>query len=160
MKTEVCQFSGFKIYPGHGKKYVRIDSKAFTLINTKCEQYFLMKRNPRNIRWTQIYRRLHKKGHTEEVTKKRTRKTQKLQRAIVGASLDVIKQKRNQKPEVRQASRDAALKEVKERKKAKQVAKKSTGAAPAKQSSSSAAPKNTKAAKSQPKAQKGSGQKR
>ena len=159
MKTEVCQFSGFKIYPGHGKRFVRIDSKAFTLIDNKSASYFLMKRNPRNIRWTQIYRRLNKKGATEEVTKKRTRKTQKLQRAIVGASLDVIKQKRNQKPEVRQASRDAALREVKERKKAKAVNKKPASTTAAK--TTSAAPKATKnAPKPQPKAQKGTGQKR
>jgi large subunit ribosomal protein L24e len=68
-----------------------------------------MKRNPRKIRWTQVYRRMHKKGTLEEVARKKIRKTQKLQRAIVGASLDVIKQKRNQKPEVRAASREAAL---------------------------------------------------
>ncbi len=71
-----------------------------------------MKRNPRNIRWTQVYRRLNKKGAVEEIAKKKTRKTQKVQRAIVGASLEVIKQKRNQKPEVRAASREAALKYV------------------------------------------------
>jgi len=121
MKTGICQFSGFKIYPGHGMKYVRIDSKSFTFVDNKCERYFLMKRNPRKIRWTQLYRRLHKKGATEETARKRTRKTQKLQRAIVGASLQEIKQKRNQKPEVRAASREAALKEIKERKKEKKI---------------------------------------
>jgi len=82
-----------------------------------------MKRNPRKIRWTQLYRRLHKKGATEETSRKRTRKTQKLQRAIVGASLQEIRQKRNQKPEVRAASREAALKEIKERKKEKKLKK-------------------------------------
>jgi large subunit ribosomal protein L24e len=71
-----------------------------------------MKRNPRKIRWTQVYRRLHKKGALEEIAKKKTRRTQKVQRAIVGASLEVIKQKRNQKPEERAASRQAALKYV------------------------------------------------
>ncbi len=69
-----------------------------------------MRRNPREIRWTQIYRRLHRKGASEEVSKKKTRKVQKLQRAIVGASLEVIKQKRAEKPEQRAASREAALK--------------------------------------------------
>jgi hypothetical protein len=29
MKTEICSFSGFKIYPGKGKLYVRGDSKVF-----------------------------------------------------------------------------------------------------------------------------------
>ena len=41
-------------------------------------------------------------------------------RAIVGVSLELINKKRTEKPEVRQASREAALREVKERaKKAK-----------------------------------------
>lgn len=40
------------------------------------------------------YRRLHKKGVEEEVTKRRTRRTQKFQRAIVGASLTDIMAKR------------------------------------------------------------------
>ena len=55
-----------------------------------------MKRNPRKIAWTQIYRRLHKKGTTEEAAKKKTRKAQRVQRAIVGASLEIIKAKRTQ----------------------------------------------------------------
>lgn len=54
---------------------------------------------------------------------------------VVGMSLDVIKAKRSQKPEVRAAAREAALREVKERNKAKQAAKKAeqkTKAPPAK----------------------------
>lgn len=39
-------------------------------------------------------------------------------------TLDVIKAKRSQKPEVRAAAREAALREIKERNKAKQAAKK------------------------------------
>ena len=27
-RIELCQFSGYKIYPGHGKKHVKIDGKA------------------------------------------------------------------------------------------------------------------------------------
>ena len=57
-----------------------------------------------------LYRRKHKKGQEEEQTKKKTRKAQKFQRAIVGASLTEILAKRNQKPEVRKAQRDQAIK--------------------------------------------------
>lgn len=49
--------------------------------------------------------------------KRRTRST-KVQRAVVGLSLDDIKKKAAQKPEFRSAQRSAALKEVKDRKKA------------------------------------------
>lgn len=56
--------------------------------------------------------------HTRTVAKKRTRKTVKYQRAVVGASFEAIKAKRQQKPEERQQARDAAVKKAKEAKKA------------------------------------------
>ena len=55
---------------------------------------FLKKKNPRSIRWTRIYRKLNKKGAEESTKKKRTRRTVKVQKAIVGASLEVLKAKR------------------------------------------------------------------
>ncbi|KAG7275928.1 hypothetical protein CRUP_011378 [Coryphaenoides rupestris] len=70
MKVELCSFSGYKIYPGHGRRYARIDGK---------------------------------------VAKKRTRRAVKFQRAITGASLADIMAKRNQKPEVRKAQREQAI---------------------------------------------------
>lgn len=48
----------------------------------------------------------------------------KSQRAIVGASLDVIKEKRSQRPEARAAARSQAIKESKEKKLASAQAKK------------------------------------
>lgn len=56
------------------------------------------------------HRRKHRKGQEEETTKKKTRRTQKFQRAIVGASLTDILAKRNMKPEMRKAQRDIAIK--------------------------------------------------
>ncbi len=69
-----------------------------------------MRRNPRNTSWTVVYRRKHKKGTIDEVSKKRTRRTVKFQRPIQGASLESILQKKNQKPEVRKAQREQAIK--------------------------------------------------
>lgn len=60
----------------------------------------------------------------QEVAKKRTRRTVKSQRAIVGASLDVIKERRAQRPEARAAARQAAIKEGKEKKTAQESKKK------------------------------------
>lgn len=68
-----------------------------------------MKRNPRKISWTVLYRRKYKKGQTEETTKKRTRRTTKCPRAIQGATLNDILAKKNQKPEVRKAQREQAI---------------------------------------------------
>jgi len=94
MKTELDSFSGAKIYPSKGKLYVRGDSKVFRFANGKSESLFLQRKNPRRIAWTVLFRRARKKGISEEIVKKRTRRTVKHQRAIVGASLDVIKEKK------------------------------------------------------------------
>ncbi|KAF3046845.1 60S ribosomal protein L24 [Didymella keratinophila] len=124
MRTYDDSFSGQKIYPGKGKLYIRGDSKIFRFQNGKTESLFLQRKNPRKISWTTLYRRQHKKGISEEVAKKRTRRTVKHQRAIVGASLDVIKERRSQRPEARNAARAAAIKEGKEKKAASESAKK------------------------------------
>lgn len=86
--------------------------KTFVFINAKCEKAFLGKSNPRKVKWTQVYRRIHKKGTSQEVQKKKTRRVVKVQRDIVGATLDQIKQKRAQRPEIRAAAKEAALKYV------------------------------------------------
>merc|ERR1712164_118396 len=82
--------------------------------------------------WTVLYRKKHKKGTQEEISKKRTRRTVKFQRAIQGASLEAILAKRNMKPEVREAQRDQAIKAAKDKAKAvksekKQIIKKQDG---------------------------------
>ncbi|KAF9166469.1 60S ribosomal protein L24 [Mortierella sp. AD011] len=124
LMIEICAFSGAKIYPGKGKIYVRVDNRSFRFVNGKAESLFLQRKNPRKISWTVLFRRMHKKGISEEVTKKRTRRTVKHQRAVVGASWEAIRAKRNQKPEVRAAARAAALRDGKEKKKAEDAKKK------------------------------------
>nr|XP_018260321.1 50S small subunit ribosomal protein L24e [Kwoniella dejecticola CBS 10117]OBR82479.1 50S small subunit ribosomal protein L24e [Kwoniella dejecticola CBS 10117] len=79
MRVDRCDFSGYKVYPSRGKVYVRGDSKTFRFLNHKSESLFLQRKNPRKIAWTQVYRRMHKKGITEEVAKKRSRKNVKVQ---------------------------------------------------------------------------------
>lgn len=81
----------------------------FNFASGKCLRSQRMRRNPRKTAWTQLYRRKHKKGSQEEVSKKRTRRTVKFQRAIQGTTLAEIMMKRNQKPEVRKAQREQAI---------------------------------------------------
>merc|ERR1712166_989358 len=151
VKTEVCAYSGFRIYPGHGIKYVRGDSKSFLFISRKSKSYFHQKFNPRKIAWTLLYRRMHKKGTLEDTQKKAKRKVNKsATKAVVGASLELIKQKRNQKPEVRAAAREAALREIKERAKAKQAEKKKVVAKPVQAEKKAAMPKGGKQSKGKP----------
>merc|ERR1712232_273294 len=78
--------------------------------------------------WTQAWRRLRKKGITETTTKKKRTRTGKVQRAVVGASLEDIKKKASQKSEVRTAQREAALKELKAKKAASKGKGKGGGA--------------------------------
>jgi len=124
MRTYDDTFSGEKIYPGKGKLYVRCDSKIFRFQNGKTESLFLQRKNPRRIAWTVLFRRQHKKGISEEVAKKRSRRTVKSQRAIVGASLDVIKERRSLRPADRAAARASAIEEGKKKRAAVQSAKK------------------------------------
>merc|ERR1712134_93331 len=140
VKTETCAFSGHKVFPGRGVRHVRVDCRTFIFSTGKAEASFHMKRNQRKISWTMFYRRLHKKGLSEDVSKKRTVKRAKVQRAYVGASLDVIKAKKSQKPEQRAAAREAALREIKAANKAKQDEKKKSAV-------KSGAPKSAPAAK-------------
>ena len=64
---------------------------------------------------------MHKKGITEEVAKKRSRKTVKHQRGIYGADLAAIAAKRNQSTQVRTQQRLAAITKAKTEKKEKEA---------------------------------------
>ena len=73
------------------------------------------------------------------MAKKRTRRAVKHQRAIVGASLDVIKERRNMRPEARAAARQQAIKEAKDKKAASESRKKAEKAKSAASASKGAA---------------------
>ncbi|KAI6182746.1 TRASH domain-containing protein [Aphelenchoides bicaudatus] len=127
MKTELCVYSGYKIYPGHGKRQVRADGKINIFLNKKSERSVAMKRNPRDIPWTVLYRRKHKKGlHADDnATKKRVKRTvQVASRAIGDFSIEAILAKRNQNPELRRAQREQAVKAAKDAARDKKAAKK------------------------------------
>merc|ERR1712023_230365 len=117
MRSEICQFSGLTIYPGHGKTYIRADGKKVILINGKSEKLLKAKKNPRKITWTILHRRKHKKGSMTEIeSRKRNRRALKTQRGIAGQSWAEIQAKKAVKPEVRKAQRDAAIAAAKQKK--------------------------------------------
>merc|ERR1711893_301300 len=145
MKIELCAYSGYKIYPSRGRTLVKSDGKVFKFLDGRSHRAHLLRRNPRKCTWTVLYRRKHKKGVEEEAAKKRTKRTQKFQRAVVGATLADIMAKRNQKPDVRKAQREQAVRAAKEAKKATKATKKPAAAAPAAAKKPAAkAPKQTK----------------
>ncbi|KAJ0693935.1 putative ribosomal protein L24e/L24 superfamily [Helianthus annuus] len=128
-KQELCEFrtplfTGFSSFTNKGKLRLSIwfsklsyeDSVArrFTLVflftNSKCKRYFHNKLKPSKLTWTAMYRKQHKKDLAQEAVTKRHRATKKpYSRPIVGATLEVIQKKRSEKPEVRDAAREAAL---------------------------------------------------
>ena len=138
IKTETCRFSGLRIYPGHGMTLIRVDSQIFKFLNAKIKSLYMQRMKPSKLAWTTLYRKQHKKGQVEEAARKKRRVNKSaISRSIVGVSLEVIQKKRTEKTEVRQAARDAALREIKERTrkvKDEKKAKKATAvkAAPAK----------------------------
>merc|ERR1712037_314181 len=134
---ELCAYSGHKIPPGKGRTLIKSDGKTFKFINGRCHKAHLLRRNPRKVT-------------EEETSKKRTKKTQKFQRAVVGATLSDILAKRNQKPEVRKAQRDQAIRAAKETKKTT----KTTTKKPAASAASAAQKKAAKAQKATKNVQK------
>lgn len=138
--AELCALSEYRIYPGNGRLMIRRDGKPVWLGSSKAFSLTLQRKKAAKLVWTQAWRRLHKKGITETSTKKRTRRTNKVQRAVVGISLEDIKKKASEKSSVRSAARDAALKELKARKAANKV--KSGGKAAPKAASFQKIPKH------------------
>ena len=124
--AELCALSEYRIYPGNGKLMIRRDGKPIWLGTSKSYSLTIQRKKAAKLVWTQAWRRLHKKGLTETTTKKRNRRAGKVQRAVMGASLEDIKKKAAQKTEIRTAQA-AALKELKDR---KATNKAKSGAAP------------------------------
>ncbi len=90
---------------------------------------FLLRRNPRNLPWTQLYRKQHKKGIEEAAKKQKKRRRVVVERGYVGAPLEQIKAKQNQTPEQRKSMRLAAQKQKEDALKAVNAKKTAKGAA-------------------------------
>ena len=103
---------------------IRRDGKPLWMGSSKAFSLTVQRKKAAKLVWTQAWRRLHKKGLTETATKKRARRTGKVQRAVVGATLEDIKKKAAQKSKLRSESKEAAVKELKDR---KEKAKKTSG---------------------------------
>ena len=141
IKTDPCEITEMKIYPGRGSKFAGKDGKTHYFISSKARSLYHQKIKPVKLTWTQASRRFNKKVKIEDIQKKRTRRTTRVQKAVVGMSLDEIKRKRNEDV----ASRDKALqstkKELKDRNVKKMQAKKAEKAKVAKAAGGKAAPK-------------------
>mmetsp|Transcript_6304 Transcript_6304/g.4743 ORF Transcript_6304/g.4743 Transcript_6304/m.4743 type:complete len:158 (-) Transcript_6304:38-511(-) len=147
IKTEPCAFSEFRIYPGRGRKFVSKDGKTHFFISTKVHSLFLQRKKPVKLTWTQAWRRFNKKIKVDESIKRRTKKTTKVQKAIVGMSLDEIKRKRAEDAKERDKKLEQAKKEVKDRQQKKIAAKKTEKSKQVKKDVKAPAPKAAPAPK-------------
>ena len=146
-RTETCRFSGLKIYPGRvrlsplpslprlspppsqGIKLARTDCQVFLFLNAKCKRLFNNKLKASKLAWTALYRKAHKKDQSTESARRKRRSTKvTATRSIVGASLELLQKRRNEKSDVRVAARENALREVKERVKKAKAEKQATRA--------------------------------
>jgi hypothetical protein len=75
----------------------------------KSSTLYHQKQKAANLRWTQTWRRNHKKVKVEAVAKKKSKRAVNVARSVGGMSLEELKKRQTQKPEVRQAAREAAL---------------------------------------------------
>eukprot|EP01130_Rhizamoeba_saxonica_P006149 TRINITY_DN2440_c0_g1_i1.p1 TRINITY_DN2440_c0_g1~~TRINITY_DN2440_c0_g1_i1.p1 ORF type:complete len:149 (-),score=31.01 TRINITY_DN2440_c0_g1_i1:36-482(-) len=115
MKAEVCSFSGLVIHPGHGMRIVDRDGRVYNFRTAKEKRYFLQKQKAAKFCWTQVYRKLHKKGMAKRTTRRRGRRVQKVQKSIYGMDLNTAKRRRAAPTRRTNAEKATALKTVKAR---------------------------------------------
>jgi len=123
-KTELCSYTENRIYPGRGRRHIGKDGKTYFFISTKARSMFHQKIKSVKLTWTLAWRRFNKKIRVDELNKKRKTKTHRVQKAVVGMSLDEIKRRRAETRADRDAKHDVAVKEIKERKVKEMAAKK------------------------------------
>ena len=93
MRLEKCWFCSSTIYPGHGICFVRNDSKLFKFCRTKCHKNFKMKRNPRKVKWTKVYRALQGKDLCNDTVfqfERRRNRPLKYNREIINSTLSAL----------------------------------------------------------------------
>merc|ERR1712141_258781 len=122
-KTEKCSYTEYKIVPGRGSRFISKDGRTHYFISTKARSLFHQKIKPVKLTWTLAWRAYNKKIKVDDIQKKRSRKTTRIQKAVVGMSIEEIRRKKAESREDRDKNADAAAKEIKDRK-AKQMQQK------------------------------------
>ena len=149
-KTDQCSYTQYKIVPGRGTRFISKDGRTHYFISTKARSLFHQKIKPVKLTWNMAWRAHNKKIKVDDIQKKRSRKTTRIQKAVVGMSIEEIRRKKAESREDRDKNADAAAKEIKERK-AKQMQQKKAQASKNQKGGGKAqqdkAIKNVKAAK-------------
>lgn len=117
VKTEVCNFSETRIYPGKGMRIITRDGKLAILATKKSRAFYQRKTKGQVIRWTITWRRINKKMKTDQNLKRKKRKNRRIVKGIVGMDREEIMRKKEESPEEREAQREKAIREIKEKRK-------------------------------------------
>lgn len=113
IKTETCEFTEYRVYPGRGQRFVTKDGKVHFFISHKVASLFRQRIKPVKLHWTHAWRKMNKKGKTETYTRKRGRRTQKIQKAVVGLTLEEHAHKKQ--PHKPKAAHETTAKDHKEK---------------------------------------------
>ena len=123
-KTEKCSYTEYKIVPGRGSRFISKDGRTHYFISTKARSLFHQKIKPVKLTWTLAWRAYNKKIKVDDIQKKRSRKTTRIQKAVVGMSIEEIRRKKAESREDRDKANVAAEQTIKERKAKAMQAKK------------------------------------
>merc|ERR1712039_433709 len=115
VKTDVCNYSDLRIYPGHGVKIISREGKINIYIHKKARSQAQRKIKPQRIKWTTAWRRLNKKIKTTEIGKKKRRKAKRVVREITGMTADEINRRKAESGADRDARKNEAIRQIKER---------------------------------------------
>ena len=113
--------------PGRGTRFISKDGRTHYFISTKARSLFHQKIKPVKLTWNMAWRAHNKKIKVDDIQKKRSRKTTRIQKAVVGMSIEEIRRKKAESREDRDKNVVTAEKDIKDRK-AKQMQQKKAAA--------------------------------
>merc|ERR1712141_657560 len=123
-KTEQCSYTEYKIVPGRGSRFISKDGRTHYFISTKARSLYHQKIKPVKLTWNMAWRAHNKKIKVDDIQKKRSRKTTRIQKAVVGMSIEEIRRKKAESREDRDKANVAAEQTIKDRKAKAMQAKK------------------------------------
>ena len=132
--------------PGRGTRFISKDGRTHYFISTKARSLFHQKIKPVKLTWNMAWRAHNKKIKVDDIQKKRSRKTTRIQKAVVGMSIEEIRRKKAESRDDRDKNAVAAEKDIKDRK-AKQMQQKKAAASKNNKGAGKAAEKAVKQAK-------------
>ena len=95
-RIETSSFSGIKIHPGRGIRFIRGDGRVFYFLNAKEKRYNAQNQKSAKFAWTVVYRKVHKKGIASAAGRRRVRRVVKVQRQVYGLDTAEVSKRRTE----------------------------------------------------------------